>query len=102
MTKSFSFTRRFRVLLLAATVFTLLLQASGVAALDCQVEDRYGELRNCTFTEELGLCFLDSTDSWEQCLEDVTGFWETVGCDAALLLDMAACTAGIPFQWLLL
>jgi len=102
MTKSFRSTRRFRVLLLAATVFALLLQASGAAALDCQVEDRYGELRNCTFTEELGLCFLDSVDSWEQCLEGETGFWATLGCDAALLVDMVACTAGIPFQWLLL
>jgi hypothetical protein len=69
----------------------LLVQVSGVAAADCETEDRYGDTRECTLTEELGSCLYDAGDSYEQCMDDSGGFWGNRFCEAALLIDTGGC-----------
>jgi hypothetical protein len=83
-----------------ALVLLLLLNASGVAAEECEVLDIHGYPRSCTFTEEAASCLLDSEDSFEQCREDTEGFWaRTVGCGVTHAADDLACVLAAPVTW---
>ena len=89
-----------RAMVAWALILVLCARASGVAAQDdCEVLDRYGEPRECTFTEALADCTLDAFDSWEQCMENADGWLDRIGCEATGVVDNAACLVSVPVSW---
>ena len=97
-------TMRARGATAAFAVFLLLVYTTAAAAEACEVLDKYGEPRECTFTEEFGDCEANARDSWDQCVEwaweDWDGGWgldrtwaaaKSTGCDLGYAVDLAAC-----------
>ena len=66
---------------------------------DCEVLDKYGEPRDCTFTEELADCSLDAFDSWEQCMENADGWFDRIACEATGVADNTACLVAGTVSW---
>jgi hypothetical protein len=86
----------------AFAVFLLLVYVTAGAAQDCEVLDKYGNPRDCTFTEAFADCVMDATDSWEQCWdsawEDGDTGWAllkgrvmSAACDLSYAVDVGAC-----------
>lgn len=67
------------------------LAMSAQQAWACEVTGRDGKSRPCTFTERLGKCLEDSTDSYLMCIEAGQG---KALCATARFADDAACVAG--------
>jgi hypothetical protein len=84
---------------LAWVLILLLFAHSGAASQDCEVIAKNGEPRDCTFTEELADCALDVIDSFEQCMDDADGYFETAACEITQLVDNGACVIATPFRW---
>src|SRR5688500_13700261 len=90
---------RMRATLAWTLILMLLAHTSAAAADDCTVEDKYGEPRDCTFTEELADCALDAADSLEQCQDDADGYLDLAACGVTNIADNAACVIATPIAW---
>lgn len=104
---------RYRGAMAAFAVLLLLVHATGAAAEDCEVLDKYGQPRDCTFTEEFADCAEEAEDSWDQCwdsaweqgnetwLDRLEGRAKSAACDAGFLVDLASCAPGSAFDYAL-
>lgn len=60
-------------------------------SLECEAVTVDGEPRNCTVTEEMGMCLTEALDSRAACVEDFPGWVGARLCDALFIWDGAAC-----------
>jgi hypothetical protein len=90
---------RYLLALLALVGLLLLAQGSEASAQDCQVEDRHGELRDCTFLEDVLDCMYDALDSWVQCMDDADGWFDRIVCEASQLINNNACVISTAMEW---
>jgi hypothetical protein len=92
---------RMRTTVAWALILVLFGHATSLTAQhDCQVLDKYGEPRDCTWTEELASCNLDVFDSWEQCMENADSWFDRIACEATGVADTAACIGGAAVGWI--
>lgn len=87
------------ILLLSLTV---LLPREGLPAQDsgCVAVDMNDQPRPCTFLESHGACLWAALDSYDACIEGVGGFFERVGCELGVQVDLLACNLGLPWRLL--
>ena len=78
--------------LLALTFLTLSVQQVQA----CEVEDRFGNPRRCTFMEEFVECLSAVDDSFIQCQRQFGDMDPT--CILAAAFNTAACVVEIPFR----
>lgn len=91
--------RPVRLALLACLALgATLLSAQSVWA--CEVLDRYGDLRSCTFLEEYGECLWNVMDAHEQCMERKENFLDGFVCHLGTQVDVSVCNLGLPIQFI--
>lgn len=77
------------VILAVAAVLAVAANPDGAAA--CTRTSLDGEIRTCTWTENLGDCLRDVEDAYWQCRRDNPGFVGAVRCSLASNFDQVAC-----------
>ncbi len=70
----------------------------GLAGVECLAFDSWDFPRNCTFTEMLGQCLWEATQSRNGCIDHADGLIARGRCHFAFGIDFTACIVGSPLN----
>jgi hypothetical protein len=100
--------RRPRLAFVWAALLAFLATPSLVAADECERLTSNGTTRDCTFLEEARECVDNANHSLDDCHEDAaskSGWFSKsvnfVGCEAAFMVNIAACGVSVAAEWAL-
>jgi hypothetical protein len=78
----------------------ILIPSQGLPAQStgCTAVDKYDQPRACTFLEEHGACLWNALDSYDTCQDLADGFFDRVGCELGVQVDLLACNLSLPWR----
>ena len=65
---------------------------------ECTAVDKYDQPRPCTFLEQHGACLWYALDSYDTCQDRADGFFDRVGCELGVQVDLLACNLSLPWR----
>ena len=64
----------------------------------CTAVDQFDQPRPCTFLEQHGACLWYALDSYDTCQDLSDGFFDRLGCEVGVQIDLFACNLALPWR----